>query len=225
MIDEGVLALISCGLTAAAFVYAAVRLFRKGKPLYFQLIAAAVGCSLLSALNRLAAVFCGSFDALATAAPLAVIGAVLFLLSANYDQLDGLVDGGMARLRVKLAACIAPLLLAVSGAVIVTLCTGDILMRIVTALVLFPMLPASYLNLKHLLLPVDEVGFLRATRGTNLCSLGYYIAVHAAMLLSPAGVGVLSGAPCLLLTAATLALAISAERGSEAWLALISAFS
>ena len=34
-----------------------------------------------------------------------------------------------------------------------------------------------------------------------------------------------NGVPCLLLTAATLALAISAERGSEAWLALISAFS
>lgn len=225
MTDEGVLVLISCCATAAAFIYAAVRLFRRGKPLYFQLIAAAVGCLLLSSLNRLAAVFCGSFDTLATAAPLAVGGAALFLLSANYDQLDGIVDDGTARLYVKLSACIAPLLLAVSGVVIVAFCAGDILMRIVTALVLLPMLPASYLNLKHLLLPADEVGFLRATRGTNLCALGFYIAVHTAMLLSPEGIGVLSGAPCLLLTAASLALAISAERGTSVWLALISAFS
>ncbi len=216
-LNNEIFALIAGVISVAAFVFGSVLLFRKGKPLYFQLIIAAVGCSMLAELNRLAYVYCGNFDGRAVVGTIAVLGSVLFLLSANLDQLDGLVDGGTVGVKTKLAACIAPLVFAAGAAAIVYFCKGDLLAKIVTAVALLPALPASYLNLKHLLMNEDEIGFLRATKGTNIAALGYYASVYAAMLLSPSGIGVLSGAPCLLITAATAALALCAERGAKIW--------
>lgn len=48
---------------------------------------------------------------------------------------------------------------------------------------IFPALPASFFSLKHLLLPPDDIGFLKSTTGINILALAFYTANYVYPLL------------------------------------------
>lgn len=195
----------------AAFLRGCFVFFRRGKPLYFQLLVCAAGCCGLAALSAVVNTLCGAVQEGFHISLLGLLGCCFFLLSANYGQMDGVVDDGSADNRkARWLALLAPGVLA--GALVLLLVRGTV--PVYTAVFCLSALPAAYYNLKHLLLPVDELGFLRATRLCNGCSLLFC----GWSLLCPAA---LTGPFSVVTALLTAGLVFACERGMSLWPTLL----
>ena len=210
--------ILSLLIAVFAFGVGAGKLFKKGTPLYWQLYICAAGCFALRQLSETVNFLCGIQGHIGVGM-LGVFGCNFFLLSANYGTLDKVVDdGGAENKPARRLALIAPAVLAaLTALVFFAWRKNDPLCGALWLLVLLPMLPASYFNMKHLLLPLDAFELLRATRGCNLLSLGFYLlsALYAVFcgLTKPAAAGVTS----VLLSVSVLFLADTAIKGAKKW--------
>lgn len=173
------LELLAFAVSAAAFVYGAVHLFRNEVPKYFKLFVCAAGCYMLEELwvivNSLLGN--GSQDGLVTVRLVGFFGCLCFMLSANANEFDKVVDDGANR-KVRLLALAAPAVLLTLYA-LYAFSPLNIQPAAVTATGLIsisPALFASYYSLKHLLLPEDPMGFLGATEGIDGMALVFYAA-------------------------------------------------
>ena len=168
--------LVCALILAGAFAYGAKRLFRKGKPLYFQLYVLACGCRMLGHFINAVLLFCDLWDGSFTATRFfGNLACSLFILSANRGTLDGIVDDRRDKRNAKARylALFAPflmlaLLLAASLSYYENISRPASVFLFISA---FPTVPASYFNLKHLLLPIDDFELLKATKGCNICAL------------------------------------------------------
>jgi len=209
--------LISFVIAVLGFSYGALRLFHKGRPLYFQLLVCAAGCFALRQLSAAVGYLCGMNDVV-TVGVLGFFGCNFFLLSANYGQLDRIVDDGSAANQLaKRLAFFAPVLLAICMALIFAAWRSNLFAAVIFAVVMLPALPAAYFNLKHLTLPVDDFGFLRATRPCNIAALIYEFVTAAALYASAFENSAVAGAAEIVMSLALLWLVLSAEKGANAW--------
>ena len=202
-----------------SFGFGAVRLFRKGKPLYFQLLVCAAGCFALKQLSETVTLLCGGSTDTYTVGMFGVFGCNFFLLSANYGTLDKIVDDGSSpNRRAKLVSLAAPAaMLMLSILVFFAWKTKETLCAVMWLLMLLPALPASYFNMKHLLLPMDDFGFLRATKPCNIAALCFYGMTSACILCSASGSVLLSGILSVCMALSALGLAVAAEKGAGQW--------
>ena len=168
--------ILSLLIAVFAFGMGAGKLFKKGTPMYWQLYICAAGCFALRQLSETVNFLCGIQGNIGVGM-LGIFGCNFFLLSANYGTLDKVVDdSGAENKPARRLALIAPAVLAaLTALVFFAWRKNDPLCGALWLLVLLPMLPASYFNMKHLLLPLDAFELLRATRGCNLLSLGFYL--------------------------------------------------
>ena len=106
------LALVSFALATVAFCYGAYYLFRKELPKYFQLYVCAAGCYMLEELWVIVNSLLGDgvADGLITVRLIGFFGCLCFLLSANANQFDMVVDEGNDK-KAKTLAFTAPTLL------------------------------------------------------------------------------------------------------------------
>ena len=181
-----IISLITFLISAFAFTYGALKLFKKGKPLYFQLIVCAAGCFALEQLSILVMYYCGGFTQNVYIGMFGLFGCNFFLLSANYGTLDKLVDDGSEKnKKAKKNALVAPIITIILIVVVFLLWIKfDVFCAIMILIIILPALPASYFNFKHLIMPIDELGLLKATRKCNAFALAFYllIFVHATLL-------------------------------------------
>ena len=172
--------LLYFAILAATFIYGAISLLKPGKPLYFQLFVLASGCRMLERLIVVVLLICG-FDNpnVSIGAFLGTFSMVLFVLAANYGTLDSLVDDRSddKNKKARRLALIAPIILTSSFFVIVPnyIKNVSLFTAIILTIAFIPCIPASYFNLKHLLLPKDEMGLLEATKYCNVVALLAYV--------------------------------------------------
>lgn len=164
------LAIFLC--TAVSFTYGALRFFKKGKALYLQMIIGGIGCMMLSrAFQFITLLTSGSFPEGFHVGMLGTVGGFLFFLSANYGQMDKLLDDGeKSNRKYRLIPLIAPCVLAgiyASLFFIPSSSNDRLIYGVVMAIIMF----ASYFNLKHLIFPDVEFGFIRSILGYNLIAL------------------------------------------------------
>lgn len=164
------LAIFIC--VAVSFTYGAIRFFKKGKALYLQMIVGGIGCMMLSrAFQFLTLLTNSSFPSGFHVGMLGTVGAFLFFLSANYGQMDKLLDDGAPENRkYRIIPLIAPCALAGIYAALFFIPASQnnrVIYGIVTLIIMF----ASYFNLKHLIFPDVEFGIIRSIRGYNLIAL------------------------------------------------------
>lgn len=164
------LAMFIC--TGVSFTYGAIRFLKKGKALYLQMIVGGLGCMMLSRAFQFITLWTssslpGGFHI----GMLGMVGAFLFFLSANYGQMDKLLDDGAKENRkYRLIALIAPAVLLGTFSSLFFIPAAKenlVIYGIITAIVMF----ASYFNLKHLIFPDVEFGIIRSIRGYNLIAL------------------------------------------------------
>ncbi len=200
-----------------AFVFGTVKLFRKKKPLYLQLLICAVGCFALQQLSYIVNLWCG-VTAAVSIGMFGIFGCNFFLLSANYGTLDRIVDDGKGSKKARIGAIAAPLLM-VSLAISAFFAwrSRDLLCAFMWLLILFPALPASYFNLKHILLPVDPFAFLRATKPCNVAALVFYTVTAIYAIGSAVWSSRIVGALLVLMSLSVLGLSICAVKGAERW--------
>ena len=85
-------------------------------------------------------------------------------------------------------------------------------------LVFIPVLPSSYFNLKHLLLPSDDFNILINTKWCNISALSYYVLLIMYYLSYAAGSDILVSVMSLLCIIPFLGLSLASVKGVKEWL-------
>ena len=216
--QELVFGLASFLIAAIGFGFGAFRLFRSKKPLYLQLFVCAAGCFAVQQMSYVVNLWCG-VTRYVSVGMLGIFGCNFFLLSANFGTLDKIVDDGKGTTRkARLAALIAPAVLAALTALaFFEWKDKDLFCAVVGAIVFIPALPASYFNLKHILLPTDPFEFLRCTRPGNIASLAFYLITAAYMICSAFSGVTVCGILFVLMSLAAFALSLCAVKEEKKW--------
>ena len=163
------------------FIYGVKNFFKKGKAYYLQIVTMAFGCYAMGSLYYL----CQSITAEEvpdgfTAAYLGRIGFFLFLFTANFGQMDGLLDDRTPAFKkcryVAIAAPIAAALLYVP-----CILTDMLLSTKISLFFMWiPAMCSSYYNFKHAIISDLGYGFAKAIRPYNICAL---ILIFAELIL------------------------------------------
>ena len=209
--------LISFLIAAFAFGFGAAKLFKKKKPLYLQLLVCAAGCFAVQQLSYAVNIWC-DVRAAVSIGMLGIFGCNFFLLSANFGTLDRIVDDGKGSGKARKLALAAPAVMAALTVTAFLVWKGrDGFGAVMWVVMLLPALPASYFNLKHILLPTDPFGFLRATKPCNLAALAFYLLTAAYGIGSASAGTAVGGVLSVLMSLSVLALSLCAVKGAERW--------
>ena len=164
-----IIPLLAC---LGVFIYGVKNFFKKGKAYYLQIVTMAFGCYAMGSFYYL----CQSITAEEvpegfTAAYLGRIGFFLFLFTANFGQMDGLVDDRTPALKkFRYIALIAPIAVAL---LYVPCILSDMLISTKISLVFMwiAAMCSSYYNFKHAVISDLGYGFVKAIRPYNICAL------------------------------------------------------
>ena len=209
--------LASFVVAAFAFGFGAAKLFRKKRPMYLQLLVCAAGCFALQQLSFVVNLWSGVTEAVSVGM-IGIFGCNFFLLSANFGTLDRIVDDGKGSGKPRALAVCAPVVTAaLAAATFLAWKDRDMFSAVMWLVMLLPSLPASYFNLKHILLPTDPFALLRATKPCNIAALVFYV-VTAAYGISAATLGsTVSGILSVLMSLSVLSLSLCAVKGASKW--------
>lgn len=213
---------LSLALTVCAgigFGYGLYRFFRGKSALYVQMIVFGVGCAMLGRLfTTLLYLVNVDFNEGFNVGMLGIIGSFLFFFSANFGQMDSIVDDGSPKFRkTRIIALAAPVTVAALWCVIAAI-YGINALSIWVGIEMLSLALASYFHLKHLIIEDVSYGLIRSIRSYNLLSL-----VYAFLCIMEVFVDVLELPPafpvivCVLECAVLLAFIPVLERGVKKW--------
>lgn len=209
--------LVPLTLSLIGFIIGMVNILKKKAPYFFTLIIFAVGCFVIEQASLAVNTVCEIYDTIWIGV-LGVFGCNLFLLSANYGALDKVVDETGLSGGKKLLSLIAPAALTIATVMIFLIWMDrDMLSAVVFTLILIPAIPTSYYNVKHLLLPEDDIGLLKAIKGCDMMSLVFFFmsVVHLFVIMTDSIPGIVIAE--VLLALSVLGLALTAVKGVRQW--------
>lgn len=210
---------IAVVLSVLALVYGIYVIVTKKPPLYFQLIVAAVACYILGYLFDIcewlvSGVLSGGY----MIGYFGFVGCFLFLLTASYGHMDGIIDDRTSRMKgARWLALVAPVLLAV---LFVPNLFANIsgTRKIVYAVSWVVGCLSSYFNLKHAIIPDMGFGFVQAIRPFNMAALSFTFSVLLHLTFWGYGAWIPLTISGTMIGASCLAMVITAERGLKHWI-------
>lgn len=152
-----------------ATVYGLFAFFKKNKALYPKIVTAAMGCYALSCLYHICQTLLFEDPAEGfTATYLGRIGFYLFFLTANFGQMNGIMDDGTPKMKPsRYIGLLGPLLAALLFGVV--LWAEMPLSTTITYLIVWIVAALSmYYTLKHAVIPDLGYGFSKAVRPYNI---------------------------------------------------------
>ena len=209
--------LVPLTISLIGFIIGMVNILKKKAPYFFTLIIFAVGCFVIEQVSLAVNTVCEIYDTIWVGA-LGVFGCNLFLLSANYGALDKVIDETGLTSNKKFLSLIAPTVLTVITVITFFIWKDrDMLSAVVLTLIMIPAIPASYYNIKHLLLPEDDLGLLKAIKGCDIMSLVFFFmaVVHLFAITIDSIPGIVIAE--VLLALSVLGLALAAVKGVRQW--------
>ncbi len=218
--NEFVFDIVNLILALGAFVYGALKLFHKGKPMYFQILICAVGCFTLQEFSSVINYLCDGYEEGIAISILGILGCVMFILAANRGALDALVDERDEKgRRARLLAFVAPIVVLISIVFTVIIWKGfaKTIVVIIVLVLMASIIPASYFTLKHLLLPKDSLGILECTKLCNIFSF-LYLMIALVYCLSFGISSYVAGIVSIFCTLCIVGLSVSAVKGAEKWI-------
>ncbi len=156
-------------LSMFGYVYGTHNFFMKSKALYTQMITAAVGCFMFSSLFEFLFLFAHkrAFTGFHIGM-IGIIGGFFFLFTANYGQMDGLVDDKTKKLtKTRILALIDPIIVITLYVVFFRL-VKNIELRAVIGVVALFIAAAGYYNFKHIIIYDVELGIVAQIRLYNV---------------------------------------------------------
>ena len=159
-------------------IYGARRFFKPKKPIFLQLVTCAVACMMYARLFHVLFVLVqGGLNLGFDIGMLGIAGSLMFIMSANYGQMDSLVDDGTRKfLLTRIIALIAPVIV-IGFFVLIFITIEYIEVRVSVAVVTFFMIPCAYYSLKHLIIYDVNLGLIRPLRPYNLLGILYAITI------------------------------------------------
>ena len=204
-------------IAAFAFGFGAINLFKKKNPMYLQILVCAAGCFALQQLSYVVNIWC-NVTAAVSIGMFGIFGCNFFLLSANFGTLDKIVDDGKGTGKARAISVIAPIIMAVLAVIaFLSWKNKDMFCAVMWLIMLIPALPASYFNLKHILLPMDPFEFLRATKPCNIAALLFYVVTAVYVICSANTENAVSGILSVAMSLSVLALSLCAVKGAKKW--------
>lgn len=208
---------ISAGLT---FVYGLFRFFRKDSAsgdsiTYPRMIVFGLGCAMLGRLyGTLMLLVKGEYYPGFNVGMLGIIGSFLFFFSANFGQVDSVVDDGSANcIKARIIALAAPLSVAALWYAIFSE-YGVNELTIWVGIEALALALASYFHLKHLIMKDSGNGMIKSMRSYNLLALVYAVLCLMEVLLDWSYAPIIV---CVLECAVLLAFLPVLERGVKKW--------
>ena len=158
--------------TLGTFIYGVKNFFKKGKAYYLQIVTMAMGCYAMGSFYHLCqSITTGDLADGFTAAYLGRIGFFLFLFTANFGQMDGLIDDRTPSLKkFRYIALVAP----ASAALLYLPCVLAEMpysTKISLSFLWIAAIFSSYFNFKHAIISDLGYGFVKAIRPYNICAL------------------------------------------------------
>ena len=209
---------ISLVLSLGALIYLVTTLIKEKKGIFFQMIACAIGCHALCYLYDVCEILTtGTLSEGFSISYLGAIGCYLFLLSASYDCMDGIIDDGSpAMAKSRKLARIAP---TVAVALFVLNFFADVPFETKHCyfFVRITATACSYYNLKHAIVPDMGFGFIKAIRPFNVAALAFNtlnLLHFTAWNFADWPVITLTGT---LVGVSSVIMAVTAKRGVKRW--------
>ncbi|SDB07345.1 hypothetical protein [Eubacterium oxidoreducens] len=169
---EMIAALIVFIASLIGFLYGVVTIVVRRNALYLKMIALGIACIMISyfyfTLQLLTREMIPSgFNV----GMLGLVGCFLFLLSANYGQMDSLADDGSKTFaKYRYISYVAPIVLAVVF-VFAYMTSAELAKKISYTLVAAIVVAASRFHLKHIIFPDVDYGVIKCIRGYNMIAL------------------------------------------------------
>lgn len=160
------------------FLWGVYQFFRNKGPLYAQIIVCGIACMMIDRLFQVIYILTqGEMRLGFDVALLSLAGAFLFLISANYGQIDSLVDDGDRRfILTRITALIAPVIML--GLYSIPFFSVDILnIRVGLIIMVIVVLPCSYYSFKHIIIYDVNDGLVKSLRPYNAMVLIYTVFV------------------------------------------------
>lgn len=149
-----------------------IKMRKKGFALYFKILLCATACYALFLLYDVTSGFCKMMQFVVNVGDIGVLGCGAFLFSANFGQMDGLVDERTkSSLSVRLTAFLAPVDLLALYCGLVFSSDAVLKFKILGIVPIIAGVFASYYHLKHILLPNDSLGLLKIVYPSNIFAL------------------------------------------------------
>lgn len=204
---------------AFGFYYGLYRLFWNKRALYVRMVIFGVGSAMVGRLYETVALFAfGKLPYGFNIGMLGIVGSFLFFFSANYGQMDSLVDDGSKAFRkVRIIALAAPAAVAALFLLFLQYQSygADIAAFVLEVLVIAQ---ASYYHLKHIIIDDVDFGVVKSIRGYNFLGLAYALLCMFEMLMGvvefPDAVWVVW---TVLMCLVTLLIVPVLERGVTKW--------
>ena len=194
--------ILICSLIGS--IYGFYRFFRPKKAVYLQLIASGVGCILVARFFQFIHLavkgdLCDGFHV----GMLGIIASFLFFLTANYGQMDGLVDDRTkAFRRTRIRSLFLPfLILLLYGWFFFVVKNTEL--RVVIGVVACFIMICTYYNFKHVIIFDVELGIVKPLRFYNnlviayavltmLEFIGLYADITPLYIVACAGIGIVA---------------------------------
>lgn len=212
--------LIACVIAILAFIYGVVHLLKKKTPLYQRIIMWSVGCFLLYAIVSVVnSLLFPVKEIEINISYISIFGCFLALFSANYGGMDQVVSDVPSGNKFPSIIALVIDVLFISMLVAIYFVWKDIQFTTGICIIVayFPILPAVYYNVKHLLLPVDELEILKRNRGINVLSILLYISfIFYAFVLAKSN-ALLSGICSIVSSCIIMGIVVLAKKGVYRW--------
>ena len=212
--------LTACIISLIALIYGIVSIVKFDMPMYFRLPVAATGCYVLEELWVVVNTLFGNYSSFISVRLFGIFGFFCFLLCANRGGIDKTVDDGNQKNRkARIIALTAPILLfAVCLIGAFNKFGKDDLPSVILALAVFaPSFPASYYNLKHLLLKNDDMGFLGCIKGCDIISLIIFALNLLYLIKLPENLYIISYISDIIMALLVFTLIIFSIKGGKKW--------
>ncbi len=219
MQNDLIFELISFSISLFAFIFGAKKLFVKKKPLYFQLFVCVAGCFAIEQFSSVIATWCNVINSGFGIGMLGIFGCDSFLLSANFGTIDKIVDDGKTvKKSVKLISFIAPIIILILMAVTFIAWKDKSMFCAVMWIIMFiPSLFGSYFNVKHMIMPLDDFGVLKATKPCNISAILFYLIVFSFVICSGFSLVEITYMSSILASLSVLGLVIASIKGAKQW--------
>lgn len=208
--------MFTCALFAT--IYGCKLFFKKNSALYTQIITCAMGCFTLSYLfSLLQIIVTDEIKSGFQVGNLGLIGAMAFLFSASFGQMDGLVDDHSQKfMKYRLLSLIMPIVILVIY--LLSFFIGDDTQTKIVTLIQFIFIgPAVYYNFKHIIILDVELGIVKSVKEYNIVALILEIAITLELFSLNIGNGLLMATFSIIICICYILIIPMLKKGVKRW--------
>ena len=212
------ISIILLAAAAIGFFIGAPKYLRPRRPLYASMIVLGVGCIMIGKIYTFLRILTGlPVFGVFHVGILGTVGAFAFFFSANFGQIDSLVDSGDKEFMKYRIIAVAGILITGILYTFILLSPATTAEKFKTGIAAISIAAASYFHVKHILIPDIDYGVVSCQRGYNIIALIYGISCMLEMTATSYSSDILLFISCALQCAASAIIVPVMDKGVQKW--------